>query len=83
MIIIDVVFYKRYIMRNAISYRKSRKYTQKILRSVKNINLITIKNQLDIIYNNINLKLRRNIKKSNYETTINAFFTSFDKYKYE
>ena len=45
-------------MRNAISRRKSRKYIQKILRSIKNVNLTIIKNQLDIIYNDIDLKFQ-------------------------
>ena len=44
MIIIDAVLHERYIIRNAISRRESRKYAQKILRSIKNAEMTLIRN---------------------------------------
>ena len=82
-IIIDVVFYERYIMRDAIFRRESRKYVQKILRSIKDVGMILIRNQFDIIYNNLDLELRRDIKKSENFIMINVFLTTFDDNKYE
>ena len=42
-----------------------------------------IKNQFNIIYNNIDLKLRRDIKKSNKNVIVNQFLTCFNECKYE
>ena len=42
-----------------------------------------IKNQLDIIYNNIDLKFRRDIKKSEKIIIINLYFTSLNDYKHK
>ena len=73
---------EKYIMRDILARRKSREYTQKIFRFVKDTNITSIKNQLNFIYININLELRRDIKISKANITINAFLNALDKYKY-
>ena len=82
-IIIDAVFYERYIMRDLISRWESRKYTQKILKSIKNAKMTLIKNQFDIIYNDLDLKLRRDVKKSKDFIIVNVFLTILDNYKHK
>ena len=50
---------KKYIFRDVFNRRESRKYVQKILRLIKNVEFNNLQNQLNIIYNNINLLLRK------------------------
>ena len=83
MIIIDVVFRECYILCDINIRYESREYAQKIFRSIKDVNITLIKNQFDIIYNNIDLKFRRDIKKFKKIITINLYFTNFDDYKHE
>ena len=69
-------------MRNVLIRRKSREFIQKIFRFVKDINITIVKNQLDFIYINIDLELRRDIKKLKVDITINSFLNALDKCKY-
>lgn len=82
-IAIDAVLRERYTMRDAISRREPREYAQKILRAAKDADFTAVKNQLDIIYNGIDLELRRDVKKPEHGTTINAFLTALDECKHE
>ena len=82
-IIIDVVFYKHYIMRDAIFRKEFWEYAQKILRSIKDAKITLIKNQFDIIYNDLNLEFRRDVKKSENFIIVNAFLTILDDYKHK
>lgn len=79
---IDAVLRERYTMRDAISRREPREYCQKILRSAKDAGMNVVKNQLDIIWNGIDLELRRDLKKPEETTTVNAFLTSIDDCKH-
>ena len=82
-VVIDAVLRERYIIRDASSRRESREYAQKILRSVKNTEMTLIKNQLDIVYNDIDLELRRDIKKPENAITINLFLMTLNDCKYK
>ena len=82
-IAIDVVLRERYTMRDASSRREPREYAQKILRSAKDAGMTLVKNQLDIIYNGLDLELRRDIKKPEDATTINSFLTTLNDCKQE
>ena len=70
-------------MRDAIFRRKPRKYAQKILKSIKNVKMTLIKNQFDIIYNDFDLELRRDVKKSENFIIVNAFLTILDDCKHK
>ena len=48
------LFKKRYFMKNVRRHQESREYVQKIIRCVKSIEMISVFNQLNIIYNKIN-----------------------------
>lgn len=56
---------EKYTLRDAINRRESREYAQKIVRLAKNVDMNTLQSQLDTIYNDLNLALRKNdIKRS-------------------
>lgn len=80
---IDAVLKERYIFWDAATQRELREYAQKILRSAKDAGLINIRNLVDIIYNSIDLELRKDINKPDNTTIINSFLKSIDLYKYE
>ena len=82
-IAIDAVLRERYTLRDASTRREPREYAQKILRSAKDAGMTLVKNQLDIIYNGIDLELRRDIKKPEGTTTVNSYLTSLDDCKHE
>ena len=74
---------KKYIIRDAANRREPREYTQKILRLTKNIDLTSLKNQLDFIFNKINLKIRAsNIRRFKENTTLNDFLIDINKIKH-
>lgn len=80
---IDAVLRERYSLRDASSRREPREFAQKILRSAKDAGMTLVKNQLDIIYNGIDLELRRDIKRPDENVTINTFLTTLDESKHE
>ena len=63
------------------SPRTPKEYINKILRSAKDIELLNIRNQLNIIYNNIDLKLRL-LRLSRPKSSLNEFISDLDKVKY-
>jgi hypothetical protein len=73
-IIVTINFLKeRYIMIDAEKNRESRKYAQKIIRWVRFAKLISFFNQLNIVYNDVNLELKRDLKKLLKNTIINDY----------
>ena len=80
---IDAVLKECYTFRDAATQRELREYAQRILRSVKDAGLTNIRNLVDIIYNGINLELRKDVSKPNNTTIINSFLKSIDSYKYK
>ena len=80
----DVLFNERYTLRNAINRREFKKYVQKFFRLIKNVNLNNVKNQLNIIYNNINNSLRKkNIKRFKKKVTINDILKNLNDCKHD
>ena len=73
-------------MRNAVNHQKLREYAQKIIQLIKNVELNLLKNQLNIIYNDIDFLLRKkNMKRSKIETkiTLNNMIKNFNETKYD
>jgi ribosomal protein L17 len=64
---------ERYILTNAERHRESREYAQKIIRWAKFAKLTSSFNQLNIVYNEIDSELRRDLKKSTKNTTIDDY----------
>lgn len=79
---IDSVLRERYTMTDASNRREPREYAQKILRAAKDAGMTLIKNQLDIIFNGIDLELRRDIKHPEEASTVNAYLTALDECKH-
>ena len=74
---------EKYIIRDAINRRESREYAQKLFRLVKNVDLFQLRNQLDVIYNDIELKIRQfDIRRSKNDTSLNDFLSNIDDVKY-
>ena len=55
-----IIFEKKYIMRNASDKREPKKYVWKILRSIRNAEMIIVQNQFDILYNDLNVEIKQN-----------------------
>jgi len=72
---------EKYTMSNVYQRRKSREYAQIILRKVRSAEMISIYNQLFLIYNEIDLKLRRDLKSFKLKTMINAWLQQLNQYK--
>jgi hypothetical protein len=64
---------ERYTLTNAEKNRESRKYAQKIIKWVKFAKLTSSFNQLNIVYNEIDAELKRDLKKSFKNTTIDDY----------
>ncbi len=74
---------QKYILRNAASRRKSREYAQKILRVAKNVDITEIQNQLDLIYNNIDIEIcADNLRRLRQNTSINDLLVNINKFKH-
>ena len=80
---IDAVLKERYTFRDAASQREPREYAQRILRSAKDAGMTNVRNLVDIIYNGIDLELRKDVRKPDEATTINSFLKSIDSCKHE
>ena len=80
---IDVLLKERYTFRDAATQREPREYAQRILRSAKDAGMTNVRNLLDIIYNGIDLELRKDVSKPDDATTINSFLKSIDSCKHE
>ena len=81
-ITITINFLKEfYIMKNVRKLRKSRKYVQKIIRLIKSAQMKFVFNQFNIIYNEIEVKLKRDLKRSTNMNTINEYFEELNECK--
>ena len=69
-------------MRDALTRREPREFIQKILRFVKDVDITFVKNQLNFIYINLDLELRRDIKKLEVDIIVNSFLNALNEYKY-
>lgn len=80
---IDAMLHEKFTMRDAASHREPREFAAKMLRSAKDAGLAEAKVQLDIVYNGIDLELRRDIRRPTDKTTVNEFLTELDDRKHE
>ena len=54
------LFIQRYTIRDVVNYREFREYVQKIIRVVKDVGM-NFQNQLNLIYNDIDVNVRADI----------------------
>lgn len=69
---------KKYTMNDVWQHRESKKYAQKIIRCVKSAEMNSVFNQLNMMYNEINVKFRRDLRKLTNITLLNEYFLEFD-----
>ena len=75
---------QRYIFRDATTQRESREYAQKIIRLVKNVDMISVLNQLDFIYNDIDIDVRADtLRRFKNSTTINEMLSDMNEFKHD
>ena len=72
-----------YTLRNTAARREPREFTQRILRTVKDVDINETLPQLDLIYTNINLNLRIFLQRLTENSTIDTFLTDLDDRKFE
>ena len=72
---------KSYIMKNARKLRKSKKYAQRIIRLTKSAQIKSVFNQLNIIYNGVEVKLRRDLRRFINMNIIDEYLKEIDECK--
>jgi hypothetical protein len=72
---------ERYTLMNAERNRESREYVQKIIRWTKFTKMTSSFNQLNIVYNEIDAELKRDLKKSSKDITIDDYLQLLNDYK--
>ena len=77
----NIILRERYTMNDARRRRKSRKYAAKILRTAKSAELKSMTNQIAIIYNDLDVKFRRNLIKSFNVFSIDLFLREMNDVK--
>ena len=70
--IMIILLRERYDMNDARKNREPRKYAQIIIRTAKSIEIISIFNQLYMIYNELNVKFQRDLVWSTQDTILNS-----------
>ena len=79
--VISSLLKKTYTMKNARRNRKSKKYAQKIIHLTKSVEMNSMFDQLNIIYNEIETTLKRDLNKSSNTITINNFLQKLNECK--
>ena len=75
---------QRYTFRDAIAHRESRKYAQKIIRLIKNVDMTNVLNQLNLIYNDIDVDVRIDIfRRFKNSITINEMLNDMNEFKHD
>ena len=76
--------HEKYIIRDATNRREFREYAQKILRLIKNVDFIQLKNQFDFMFNDIDLKIKTsNIRRLKNNIKFNEFLIDMNEIKYD
>ena len=83
-VVMNNLMQQRYTLRDVAVQRESREYAQKIIRLIKNADMINVLNQLDLIYNDIDIDVRvdtlRRLKDS---ITINEMLSDMNEFKHD
>ncbi len=69
---------ERYTLNDAVKHREPREYAMIIIRAAKVAKLGDIHNQLDIIWNGLDIEFQSDISSLTEQTTLNQFLTSLD-----
>ena len=80
----DSLTKEKYTIRDAANRREPREYAQKMLRLARDAGLSQLKNQLDFIFNGIDLEIRSSdIRRPRDDTTLSSFLADIDDVKHD
>ena len=83
-VIMNDLMQQRYTLRDAIAQRESREYAQKIIRLAKDVDMINVLNQLNLIYNDIDVDVKIDIfRRFKNNITINEIFNNMNEFKHD
>ena len=75
---------QRYTFRDAIAQRESREYAQKIIRLVKDADMINVLNQLNLIYNDIDVDVKIDtFRRFKNNIIINEMLNDMNEFKHD
>ena len=80
---IEALLKERYTLRDASNHREPREYTQRILRAAKDAKFTNVRNQLDVIYNDLDTKLRQDLRRPKDSTKLQDFLAELDNFKHD
>ena len=73
-----IIVKERYSLGDAMRHREPREYAMAIIRAAKVAKLGDVHNQLDIIWNGLDVEFQSDIDPPTVQTTLNQFLTSLD-----
>ena len=83
-VVMNSLIQQRYTLRNVASQRESREYAQKIIRLIKNADMINVLNQLNLIYNDIDIDVRIDtLRRFKDSITINEMLNDMNEFKHD
>ena len=81
---INNLMQQRYTLRNVAAQRESREYAQKIIRLAKNADMINVLNELNFIYNDIDVNVRADtLRRLKNNITINEMLSDMNEFKHD
>ena len=80
---IEALLKERYTLRDASNHREPREYAQRILRAAKDAKFTNVRNQLDVIYNGLDAKLRQDLRRPKDSTKLQDFLAELDNFKHD
>ena len=83
-VIMNSLIQQRYILRDVASQRESREYAQKIIRLIKDVDMISVLNQLNFIYNDIDVDVRIDtLRRFKTSITISEMLDDMNEFKHD
>ena len=74
---------EKYTIGDALRHREPREYAIAIVRAAKVAKLEVVYNQLDIIWNGLDVEFQSDIDPPEVTTTLNQFLTAIDRRKHQ
>ena len=75
---------QRYTLKNIVIQREFREYAQKFIRLIKNVDMINVLNQLNFIYNDIDIDVRVDtLRRFKNNIIINEIFNDMNEFKHD
>ena len=82
-VVMNNLMQQRYTLKNVVVQREFREYAQKIIRLIKNVDMINVFNQFDFIYNDINIDVRVDtLRRFKNNIIINEMFSDMNEFKH-